>query len=139
MGKFGIEELRRRVIGKSDEAICAFVASAGGPDVLLDRVFAGMQAAFDPTRAGTQPAVSQYDVDTEEGIKRYQVKVVEGNCTVVKGTPEKPRVTLALSLPNFLRLVTGALNGMQAFMSGQVKVSGDVMLANAMLNWFVQP
>ena len=32
-------------------------------------------------------------------------------------------------LPNFLRLMIGELDGMQAFMSGKLKVSGDIMVS----------
>ncbi len=31
-----------------------------------------------------------------------------------------------LALPDFLRIVSGKLNGMQAFMQGKVKVQGDM-------------
>ena len=48
-------------------------------------------------------------------------------------------MTLGLSLPDFLRLILGSLDGMQAFMSGKLKIGGDVMLAQVMQSWFDRP
>jgi putative sterol carrier protein len=36
---------------------------------------------------------------------------------------------LQLSLPEYLRLITGLLDGTEAFMSGRMKIRGDVMFA----------
>ena len=62
-----------------------------------------------------------------------------GTCTVEKGGSGEPRVTLAMSLSNFVRLMAGVLDAMQAFMSGQLKISGDVMFSQNVGNWFKQP
>jgi putative sterol carrier protein len=48
-------------------------------------------------------------------------------------------VTLGLSLPDFLRLILGQLDGMQAFMGGKLKLSGEIMLAQTMQSWFDRP
>ena len=55
---------------------------------------------------------------------------------MVKGAPESARVTLSLSAPDFLRLVTGKLNGQTAFFQGKLKLSGDMMFAQTMQGWF---
>src|SRR5438132_1209472 len=57
---------------------------------------------------------------------------------LAKGAPGPARVTLALAFPDFLRLVSGKLDGMQAFFSGKLKVSGDMMFAQTMQSWFKQ-
>ena len=46
---------------------------------------------------------------------------------------------MAMSMPNFVRLMAGLLDAMQAFMNGQLKVSGDVMFSQNVGNWFKQP
>ena len=58
--------------------------------------------------------------------------------TTAAGSERPATVTLSLSLPNFLRLIAGELNGMQAFMSGALKLKGDMMLAQTMQTWFDQ-
>lgn len=132
------EALRAAIKGQSDADIIAGV-TAQGIDNVLDLVFAGMKIAFQPAKAGGQAAVIQYDVDTTEGKKSYQIVVKDGACDVVKGGTATPRVTLILNLANFLKLITNNLNGMQAFMTGALKVTGDVMFAQTMQGWFDQP
>ena len=38
-------------------------------------------------------------------------------------------LALTLAAPDFLRLITGKLNGVNAFMSGKLKLKGDMGLA----------
>ena len=132
IGREGLAELLE---GRSDEEINEF-ASQAGVDTLLAQIFEGMRAAFVPERAAGQSAVAQWDIGAADGAHTFQVKMADGQCTVSPGTPDTPRVTLALTLPDFLRFVAGQLDGMQAFMSGKLKLSGDMMFATTMQNWF---
>jgi putative sterol carrier protein len=131
------EMFREMVKDRSDEEILTGVK--GNEEVLLDGIFDAMKEAFDPSKASGQSAIIQYDLDTPQGLVNYQVKVDNGTCTIEKGTHGEPRVTLAMSLPNFVRLMAGVLDAMQAFMSGQLKISGDVMFSQNVGNWFKQP
>lgn len=132
------QELRNAIKGRSDAEIVEGV-KAQGIDNVLDLVFAGMKTAFLAAKAGGQSAVIQYDLDTPDGKKSYQIIVKDGECNIVKDGTEKARVTLILNLSNFLKLITNNLNGMQAFMTGALKVTGDVMFAQTMQGWFDQP
>jgi putative sterol carrier protein len=49
--------------------------------------------------------------------------------TVGKGVPEKSDVTLILSDEDFAKLVAGKVQAQRLFMSGKLKVRGDVMKA----------
>ncbi|TVY84523.1 Fatty acid-binding protein [Lachnellula suecica] len=51
---------------------------------------------------------------------------------VGKGLGTKPTVTLALSDDDFGKLVSGKANAQRLFMSGKLKVKGDVMKATKM-------
>ena len=103
----------------------------------LDQAFEGMAAAYNPAKA-TREAVFQWDVATPEGVETYTVRCGD-TCTVEHAKAESPTVTLGLSLPDFLRLILGQLDGMQAFMSGKLKLTGDVTLAQVMQSWFDRP
>ncbi|UCG67276.1 MAG: SCP2 sterol-binding domain-containing protein [Deltaproteobacteria bacterium] len=48
---------------------------------------------------------------------------------VNEGSHESPNVTLTMSAETWLDIVNRELNGMQAFLSGKLKASGDIMLA----------
>jgi putative sterol carrier protein len=129
------EELKALIEGKSDDEINAGLKE-GGVDEALDKVFEGMVEAFLPAKAGGQSAVIQYDVNTPDGKKSYQLKVADGKAQSLKGSPESARVTLTLNAPDFLRLVTGKLNGQTAFFQGKLKLAGDMMFAQTMQSWF---
>ena len=129
------EELRALIDGKSDDDINAALKATGSASA-LDKVFEGMVEAFLPAKAGGQSAVIQYDVASPDGKLSYQLKVADGKAQLLKGSQESARVTLALSAPDFLRLVTGKLNGQTAFFQGKLKLSGDMMFAQTMQSWF---
>ena len=105
---------------------------------VLGDCFKGMAEAFLPAKATGQSAVVQYDVTASGKTHSYQLKVADGKCEVVKGTGGPARVTLGLNAADFLRLLTGKLNGMQAFMAGKLKLTGDMMFAQVMQGWFQQ-
>jgi len=131
------QELAGQIEGRSDDEIVKGVA-AQGTESVLGSIFAGMAEAFLPAKAGGQSAVIQYDVTASGKTHTYQLKIANGKCEVVPGTSGPARVTLNLSLPDFMRLVTGKLNGMQAFMAGKLKLQGDMMFAQVMQGWFEQ-
>ncbi len=120
-----------------DDLLEVLAAQPGGYKASLDQAFEGMAAAYNPAKA-TREAVFQWDVATPEGVETYTVRCGD-TCTVQHGKAESPTVTLGLSLPDFLRLILGQLDGMQAFMSGKLKLTGDVMLAQVMQSWFDRP
>lgn len=131
------EAFKELFTAKTDEEILAM--TKGNEETLLDGVFEGMKAAFDPAAAAGQSAVIQYAIDCPAGEMNYQLNVADGACELVKGPAESPRVTLALGLPDFLRMMIGELNGMQAFTSGKLKISGDLMFSQALATWFKDP
>ena len=131
------EEFKQLFSAKSDDDILAMVK--GNEEALLDGMFDGMQAAFDSTAAAGQSAVIQYAIDSPAGEMNYQLIVEDATCEVAKGAAENARVTLAISLPDFLRMMTGELNGMQAFTSGKLKISGDLMFSQVLSSWFKDP
>ena len=131
----GRDELAAMIEGKSDDEINAGVAERGTEKV-LSQIFDYMAGRFQPDRAGNQSAVIGWDITSPEGTHSYQLNVADGTCTPVQGNAEPARVTLGMALPDFLRFLTGQLDGMQAFMTGKLKLSGDMMFAQSMQAWF---
>ena len=129
------EELAAMIQGKSDEDINAGVAERGTEGV-LGQIFGFMAEQFQPDKATGQSAVIGWDITSPEGTHRYQLKVADGTCAAVAGGDDPARVTLAMTLPDFLRFLTGQLDGMQAFMTGKLKLTGDMMFAQSMQAWF---
>ena len=51
------------------------------------------------------------------------------NLTVTEGKNDNPGVTLTMAASDFLDLANGSLNGQMAFMTGKLKIAGDMSLA----------
>lgn len=126
--------LEESVKGKSDEEILAFAQSVGGTETLLDLTFEGMTQALDPEKA--QDCVVGYELTEGDRTYSYAVTVKDKACTIEKREPSDARVTLGLSVPDYLRLITGNLDGMQAFMQGKLKLKGDMMFAQQIQGMF---
>ncbi|KAI5462487.1 SCP2 sterol-binding domain-containing protein [Mariannaea sp. PMI_226] len=99
-------------------------------------------AAFDAIQA----AINASDADRKDAIKKgkgvfaFTLKNKAGETDswhidlkdtgkVGKGLGQKPNVTMTLSDEDFSSLVAGKANAQRLFMSGKLKVSGDVMKA----------
>jgi putative sterol carrier protein len=135
MGISSEQELAELIDDRSDDEINEFV-QAVGVDAVLDQIFQAMQERFAPEKTGGQTAVAQWDIAAPDGTHTRSVTMSPEGCAVANGAAEAPRVTLGMSLPNFMRFIAGKLDGMQAFMSGQLKLGGDMMFATMMQNWF---
>ena len=48
---------------------------------------------------------------------------------VITGTHDNPGATITVSAEDWLGMLNGSLNPMQAFMSGKIKIDGDMTLA----------
>ena len=122
-----------------DDVEAAIQALPGGVDAFLDGVFARMREAFNPAKAGSQSADVQYELNTPDGPRSYVMRVADGTAGVERGTSATPKVTLKMDLVDFLKLITGKLSGMQAYMTGKLKASGDLFFAQTYQSWFNQP
>ena len=59
-----------------------------------------------------------------------------GTCRINAGPADAPKATLSFTLANFVRFMAGEMNGIQAFMAGKVRISGDVMYAQRTESFF---
>lgn len=90
---------------------------------------------FNPTAAKGLDAVCQFNITGEQSGKWYVI-VKDGGCQVREGEAEKPNVTLTMPSETWLGMVNKQVSGMQAFMTGKLKVSGDIMLAQRIPDLF---
>ena len=123
----------------NEELVGAIQEQDGGVDGVLDKVFAGMAESFSPAKAAGQQAVVQYEISAPDGGHEYAMRIADGRCEIEQGRAESPRVTIRIALADFLRLITGNANGMQLFMTGKLKVSGDLFFAQTYQSWFDRP
>ncbi|HXO66664.1 MAG TPA: SCP2 sterol-binding domain-containing protein [Candidatus Dormibacteraeota bacterium] len=120
---------------KTDDALVSMI-NEHGVDTFIGGIFEEMAKRFLPDKAAGRTAVIEYDITMPESTEIYQLDVAGGACSVSKGASKEASVALTLAAPDFLRLITGKLNGVNAFMSGKLKLKGDMMLAQTMQGWF---
>lgn len=80
--------------------------------------------AFIPEQAGDLQLTMQFMIEQP----MYTV-IADGVCHVFDGQAESPDVSLTLADKDLIRLMTGELNGVTAFMTGRLKARGDLMSA----------
>lgn len=133
---FDEAELTEFLAKATDDEIRALATSVG-VDQVLDRVFEQMRDRFRPEAVAGQDAVVRWDLRTPAGDRTFYMVVRDGGFSVGdEPSDHAPRVMLGLDLADFLRLVTGQLDGMQAFMSGRLRLSGDMLFAQNVESWF---
>jgi putative sterol carrier protein len=110
-------------------------------NLVLDTIFAQMQEHFHGEKAGHTEAVIEWRILDRPGggHDRYQVVVTGGTCSVEKDGEHAPRVTFQLKPVDFLKLVTGNVAGPMMFMTGKLKIDGDLMFAASVQSLFRIP
>ena len=87
--------------------------------------FDGLSAAVDASKIAGMNAVYQFNI----GDAVYAVSVADGALNVSEGAAEKASIELTMAEADFLALTKGELNGQQAFLTGKLKIKGDMTLA----------
>ncbi|WP_460051908.1 SCP2 sterol-binding domain-containing protein [Sessilibacter sp. MAH2] len=99
----------------------------------LNALFAEMKNRFNPSAAANMEAVFQYDIT--DGTPWF-VTIENGDCAFAEGESDDPTVTLSMDSVTLNEVMTGETDGMQAFMTGRIKASGDIMLATKLAALF---
>lgn len=109
---------------------------------VLTEVFHRMADHFRPERAGDTHAVVHWrltDGAGPDGYDRYETIIENGACVVNDERTRDARVTLTLGAPDFVRLITGNTSGPGLFITGKMKVKGDLAFAAGLINLFDLP
>ena len=94
-----------------------------------------MVEGFVADKAQGLDAVLQFDLSGDDGGQFYLV-INDGEITKSDGSHESPNMTLKASAEDYYKVATGQMNAMQAFMSGKIKIQGDMSMAMKMQSLF---
>ena len=89
-----------------------------------------MPELLDKDAAGDTDAVIQYDISEP----MYQV-LKGGELSVHEGQADSPDLIISMADDDLVKLFRGELSGMSAFMSGKVRLQGDMMLAQRLVGF----
>jgi putative sterol carrier protein len=92
------------------------------------QVFEQMPSRFKKEAAQGLKAAYQFDLSGEGGGK-WQVLIDNDKCDVKEGAHPSPNITISMAAQDYLDMAAGKLNPQAAFMSGKLRISGDMGLA----------
>jgi putative sterol carrier protein len=134
-------ELAKNMAEATDEQLAELMA---GPmrEQILGEIFRRMSEHFRADAAGDTDAVIHWRIGgaPDGGTSDYETTIRNGSCDVHEGLQsEGARVTLSMDGVDFLRLVTNNIPGPQLFMSGKLKIEGDMLFAANAASLFTIP
>ena len=101
----------------------------------LKEFLAGLPQAFLPEKATGVDAVIQFKFTGAEAGNWF-VTIKDGKIAVAEGTAPAAKLTLTADSGDLVKIFTGKLDGMQAFMQGKLRLAGDMNLAMKLLGMF---
>ena len=138
----GVDEtqLVQIVAGATDQQLEELMASEARKDIVED-IFRRMAEHVDPDRARDVTAVVHWKIYDRPGggYDHYEVVLEGGTCAVSESPSREAAITLKLKPADFLKLVSGNASGPTMFMTGKLKLEGDVMLASRLTSMFRMP
>jgi putative sterol carrier protein len=104
-----------------------------------DQIVEAMPGFLIPEKAGSTDATIVFDLSGEEAGK-WWVHIHNGQAESGKGEPSTPpNLTLQADSADWVKIMTGKLDGTAAFMQNKLKIKGDMALAIKMQTLFRRP
>jgi len=102
----------------------------------ISELMSKMPGAFIAEKAMGVDAVIHFKFTGAEPGE-WNATIKDGKVQVAQGIPSKPpTMTLTADSADYVRIFTGELDGMQAFMQGKIKLGGDLNLAMKLMQMF---
>jgi predicted lipid carrier protein YhbT len=133
------ETVAQLVRDASDEQLAAGMSA--NRELILPEVFRRMPETLDAAAAAGVDAVVEWRIGDrpDGGHDAWQVTVRGGAAIVERDGGAEPDVVFEIGAVDFLRLVTGGIEGPLLFMHGRLRADGDLVLALRMPALFRPP
>lgn len=142
LSKMGAETFARIITRASTDQVQGVMVRPELRARMLEEIFRRMGDHLRADRAAHTRAVVHWRLTGgagEDGYDRYETIIADGTCTVNRERTQDPRVTITMNPVDFLRLITRNASAPLLFMTGKVKVKGDLGFAAGMTNLFDLP
>jgi putative sterol carrier protein len=95
-----------------------------------------MERAFNPSKAHGFSGDIQYVLSSNGKKWAWIVAVHDGRVSARSGTADAPVVTVSSKLADFARVAAGDLDGARAFLTGKIRIEGDIAAAARLQEMF---
>lgn len=90
----------------------------------IKEIFEKMPEQFDAEAAGDREFTVQCVVEDEDG--KYVVSVSGGECSIEEGESEDASATMAADAETWVGIVEKTVDGTTAFMTGKIRIEGNM-------------
>ena len=94
----------------------------------IQEFFDALPSKLEPARLAGMNAKFQF-VATGDNGGDWHVSIADGAADVGAGKVESPTIVLTAAAADWLALMNGQMNGQTAFITGKLKIQGDMTLA----------
>lgn len=101
----------------------------------VKEIFDKMPTVFNASAAAGLNAVFQFHITGGEAGD-WNVAIKDNACQLAEGVHDSPTVSLTMADADWIAMSNGELDGMSAFMSGKLKATGDIMMAQRIPSLF---
>ncbi|HEU4980971.1 MAG TPA: SCP2 sterol-binding domain-containing protein [Solirubrobacterales bacterium] len=143
LAQFEPEQFAELIAVATDEQISEVIHGPLRPRV-LDEIFNRMADHVEPGQVANLDAVVHFKIldrpdEHGGGYDHYEVIFAEGTCRASDSPGRDPKVTIKLNGVHFLKLAANKASGPVLFMTGKLKLEGDVILASRLTSFFRIP
>jgi putative sterol carrier protein len=142
LAKMDPQNFARIISRASKDQVEAVTSRPGLRERVLDEVFRRMEVHFRAERAGATRAVVHFHLTGgfgEGGVDTYEFVIEDAKCSINKEETREGRASVTLSPVEFLKLATGNASAPVLFMTGKLKVKGDLGFAAGFMSLFTIP
>jgi putative sterol carrier protein len=139
----GPEDFAKLMSSVTDEQLGEMMSGPLRKQV-LDEIFSRMADHVEQSKVGDTNAVVHFKIldrpeDQGGGYDHYEVVFENGTAKLSESPERDADVTIKVDPVSFLKLASNRANGPTLFMTGKLKLEGDLMLAQRMTSFFRIP